>query len=331
MSTTEQGPQISFDRVTYRDGQLLTAGDMQADQGRSSRLWDLHTRYLHGTWGVAIGFAVRANTGDTLVQVGPGYAVDLQGRPLVSSQTVPIPLPLIAGSAYQVLVINYQSKAAYRARVNLEGVCSGNSTARQESPVFNWRDPGNVQMGLDIPLLTVLVTAGSVQSADTRVRRYVQKLQRPYIAAGATDQGSTQWSILSGAAGAGFTKYQTNIDTSDAAFNSTPYYFPELDMRNNAPQPIYGVSNSQAKTDFIDYGGPFTCLTNPTQTSFAFELVVPSLGGNTLADPNAYGWTVSWVGIEVATCMPEFQLIINIVLNFPQFFPLLLLERTARL
>jgi hypothetical protein len=328
-----QGLGIPFDRVTYRDGQLLTARDMQDDQGRNSRLWDLHTRYLHATWGIAIGFLVNTPTpGDTLLQVGPGYAVDSLGRPLVSSQVVKIPVPLILDSEPQVLVMNYQSNSAYRQRVDLDGICLDNSPEQQEAPAFNWKAPADVQMGVDVPLITVQVTAGAVQNSDTRVRRYVQKLQRPYIAAGATDQGGTQWSTLQNAAPTGFTLYQTSIDTSDAAFNNTPYYFPELHMWNNTPQAVYGVTNSRPNTDFIDFAGAFTtCLTNATPTSFVFQLIVPSVSGSSVADPNASGWSVSWVGIEVAQCVPEIQWIINIILNFPRFFPLFLQERLIQL
>lgn len=315
-----QGLQIPFDRVTYRDGQLLTAGDMQADQGRNSRMWDLHTRYLHGTWGVAIGFLVNANKGDSLVQVGPGYAVSSQGCPLVSSQTVPVPVPLIADTEYRVLVLNYQGNAAYRDRLNLDGVCLNSSTARQESPAFNWKAPADVQMGLDVPLVTVQVAGGAVLSLDTRVRRYVQKLLRPYIAAGATDPGYTQWGAVPHL---NPILYQSKIDTSDAAFNNTPFYFAELHMWNQAPPQIYGVTNASPNTDFVDYGGPYVFLTDPSQTSFKFNLLMPTTAsGGPLTDPSAQQWTVSWLGIEVDECVPETNPIVGMVMNFPQIFPM---------
>jgi hypothetical protein len=316
-----QGLQIPFDRVTYRDGQLLTALDMQDDQAINSRMWELHTRYLHETWSIAIGFQVSGNPGDSVVQVGPGYAVDRQGRPLISSQTVQVPLPLIVGPDYRILVIGYQGDAAFRDQVGLDNLCVGPRLAtRQESPTFNWKLPDDVRLGIDVPLIAVNVSNGTIITTDSRSRRFVQKLLRPYIASGATDQGSTQWNPIPGAAPEGFTLFQTPIDTSDGAFNDTPFYFPELHMWNQAPQSIYGVTNLSPNSDFADYGGPLTFLTNPTSTSFDFNLVLPTSANNTL-DPNNAQWTVSWVGIEVAQCGPQFHLILGFILNFRRLFP----------
>jgi hypothetical protein len=318
------GLEIPFDRVTYRDGQLLTAADLIADQSRNARLWALHTRYLHDTWGIAIGYLVNAGVGDTLVQVTPGYAVDDQGRPLLSSQTVPVPLPLIAGTAHTVLVINFQDDASYSERAELNGLCPGTSNNDLESPLFLWKDPADVQMGTDIPLITVQVSAGAVQSTDTRARRYVQKMVRPYIASGATDAGYTQWSQISGAAPDGFTFYRTVIDTSDSSFINVPYYFAELHMGNGAPAQIYGFTNFGSNPDMGDFGGPFTFMQNVSRTSFTFNLIVPSADKSTAPDPNKSQWTVSWVGIELAQCVPHFNWLTNILLNFPFRFPFLL-------
>jgi hypothetical protein len=320
-----QGLEIPFDRVTWRDGQLLAASDMQDDQTRISRLWQLHTRYMHETWGIAIGFEVSLHNGDSVVQVGPGYAVDEQGRPLVSSQTVPVAVPLVAGTEYQVLVIGYQSDAAFRDRVGLDLLClGGGPDVRQESPTFSWKAPSEVRMGADVPLITAQVSNGQIQTSDTRARRYVQKLLRPYIAAGATDQGSTQWTAQANSP-SGFTLYRVAIDTTDNAFNDTPFYFPELHMWNGAPLSVYGVTNTSPSSDFADFGGPYAFLTSASRTGFNFNLLVPSAGqaGNMhpVADPNLSQWTVSWVGIEVATCEPQFHLLIGILLNFTRFFP----------
>lgn len=316
-----QGLQIPFDRVTYRDGQLFTALDMQDDQTINSRMWELHTRYLHETWGIAIGFQISGNAGDSVVQVGPGYAVDLQGRPLVSSQTVQVPLPLIVGPDYRVLVIGYQSDAAFRDQIGLDTLCVGGSPAtRQEQPTFTWKLPDDVRMGADVPLIAVNVSKGTIVATDSRSRRYVQKLLRPYIATGATDQGSTQWNTIQGAAPAGYTLFRTTIDTSDGAFNDTPFYFPELHMWNQAPAAAYGVTNSSPNSDFADYGGPLAYLANPTSTSFDFNLMIPPLGA-TSVDPNTAQWTVTWVGIEVVQCGPQFHLILGFILNFFRLFP----------
>jgi hypothetical protein len=319
-----KGLEIPFDRVTWRDGQLLTANDMQSDQTRNSRLWQLHTRYLHDTWGIAIGFNVYADNGDSALQVGPGYAVDEQGRPLVSSETTAITVPLTPTSPYQVLVMNYQHDAAFRGRAGLGRLCLGGDAAvLQESPVFTWKSMDQVHLGADVPLITVQVANGQIQSTDTRVRRYVQKLMRPYIAAGQTDQGSTQWTPNSNTGVQGFALYQAGIDTTDSGFNNIPFYFPELHMWNQAPQSLYGATNGSADTDFVDFGGPYTYLTNPTSTGFTFNLLVPVAdSGQPTVDPNLAQWTVSWSGIEVAVCEPPFHLLIAFISNFQRLFPI---------
>ena len=86
-----KGLEIPFDRVTWRDGQLLTANDMQSDQTRDSRLWQLHTRYLHDTWGIAIGFAVYAETATARCRWGRVTPSTSKAGP--SSHRKPWPLP----------------------------------------------------------------------------------------------------------------------------------------------------------------------------------------------------------------------------------------------
>jgi hypothetical protein len=316
-----KGLEIPFDRVTWRDGQLLTANDLQSDQTRNSRLWQLHTRHLHDTWGIATGFQVYADSGDSALQVGPGYAIDQQGRPLVLSQTTAVTLPLIATATYQVLVMNYQGDAAFRGRPDLAHLCAG-ADALQETPVFQWKSIDQVQLGLDVPLITVQVMKGQIQSSDTRVRRYVQKLTRPYIASGQTDQGNTQWKPNFNIPG-GFVLYTTVVDTSSSGFNNVPYYFPQLHMWNEAPAYIYGTTNGSTDTDFADYGGPDTYLTSPTATGFTFNLL------RSVEEQRQYGttpsqaqWTVSWVGVEVAQCAPPFHLLIAYISNFERKFPI---------
>jgi hypothetical protein len=276
-----KGLEIPFDRVTWRDGQLLTANDLQSDQTRNSRLWQLHTRHLHDTWGIATGFQVYADSGDSALQVGPGYAID----------------------------------------PDLAHLCAG-ADALQETPVFQWKSIDQVQLGLDVPLITVQVMKGQIQSSDTRVRRYVQKLTRPYIASGQTDQGNTQWKPNFNIPG-GFVLYTTVVDTSSSGFNNVPYYFPQLHMWNEAPAYIYGTTNGSTDTDFADYGGPDTYLTSPTATGFTFNLL------RSVEEQRQYGttpsqaqWTVSWVGVEVAQCAPPFHLLIAYISNFERKFPI---------
>jgi len=50
--------QTPFDRVTYREGQLLASRDLHDDFDTAERLRRMHTRFLHYTWGIALGFSV---------------------------------------------------------------------------------------------------------------------------------------------------------------------------------------------------------------------------------------------------------------------------------
>jgi hypothetical protein len=94
-------------------------------------------------------------------------------------------------------------------------------------------------------------------------------------------------------------------------------------MWNQAPQPLYGATNAAANTDFADFGGPYTYLTNPTSTGFTFNLLVSlAATGQPAVDPNLAQWTVSWSGIEVAVCEPPFDLLIAFISNFQRLFPI---------
>ena len=68
--------EISYNRVTYREGQLFAVHDMEDDQRREAWLRRLHLRYLHDTWGIALGFEVDKTNDNMSVRLKPGYAVE---------------------------------------------------------------------------------------------------------------------------------------------------------------------------------------------------------------------------------------------------------------
>jgi hypothetical protein len=71
----------ALERVRYFSGQLLTDGDMVADQHYFRQKLRRHNRFLHG-WGVTCGCEVRADPADDRpwrVRVCPGYLVTPQG------------------------------------------------------------------------------------------------------------------------------------------------------------------------------------------------------------------------------------------------------------
>ena len=318
-TVTPGGLEIPFDRVTYRDGQLLTASDLAADLGRNRRLRQLHTQYLHSTWGIAIGYGVSGKDGDNAVQVGPGYAVDQQGRELVQVNTTAIPLPFPSQPELLVLSMKYQDDAAFQKRRDSLAAClGGDSDGLTESPVFEWKSPDDLILGRDVPLMTAQMNNGAlVGGLDLRVRRYAQKLVRPYVASGATDPGRTGWTIVT--TRARLSIFKAAIDTTDAGFNSTPFYFPVLHMPNGVIAAFYGISNGQTNKDFADFSGPYSFLDNESQTGFDFNVVIPLVASTDgpEVNPEKAGWTVSWLGIEpVGGCIPEFRLI-EIFFRFP--------------
>src|SRR5712691_6747461 len=99
---------IPFDRITYRDGQLLTALDLSDEQRRYDRLRRLHVRYLHDTWGIALGFEVHQAADNRAVVVGPGYAVDGTGRDISLAESIHITVPPILDLTPVVLTMRYQ-------------------------------------------------------------------------------------------------------------------------------------------------------------------------------------------------------------------------------
>src|SRR5262249_18657881 len=74
------GLEIPINRPTFRDGQRLASRDLGDLAARQSRLLALHTRFLHDTWGIAVGFELALADAGRAVDLGPGYGVDEQGR-----------------------------------------------------------------------------------------------------------------------------------------------------------------------------------------------------------------------------------------------------------
>jgi hypothetical protein len=150
--------------------------------------------------------------------------------------------------------------------------------------------------GLDLILATVevqgCVLASAVSLAD---RRYALPETRPYIAAGATPEGGTGWSLLPGSTGV-----ETLVDTSVAGFGRTPVYFANL-----------VGTRAQASLNRILDG--FGSVVDPSPTGFRFRVLMPRnlqlapyimnpAAAFTVALPatlrDTLRWAVTWTGIE---------------------------------
>jgi len=304
---------IPFDRITYRDGQLLTALDLRDEQRRHDRLRRLHVRYLHDTWGIALGFDVRKVGDNRTVVVGPGYAVDGIGRDILLAESLHITVPTILELTPVVLTMRYQEDAAFRDRPDLAALClSGGLNPRHERPLFAWRLPDEVRFGPEVPLVQVVVEAGVIQGGlDGRVRRYTQPLVRPYIGWGMTEPGRTGWHQWDDDLG-----LEVVVDTSEMGFTRVPYYFATLqgDFGNRAGEaPLLRPDVWPTGTHPTFFLGGWNFITDAGRERFTYRIIGRGIGAPqllfhraiTASEAESRQWTIAWVGLEpVSGCEP---------------------------
>ena len=273
--------QVPFDRITYREGQLLASRDLQDDVRADQRLRALHTRYLHGTWGIALGFTVTGFAGSTSIRVGPGYAVDIMAREIVLAETLDLPAPNTEAAVNLVLVVGYQDDRAYRGRPDVAQVCGrGGLDPRNERPVFAWRTLEDLDLGADVPLARIAVQGGAMTAPpDPSVRRNASRIVRPYIAFDSVK-------VRPQSAGGFISDCQ--VDTSDAGFSRTPQYFARLNPAD--------ARTSELLVAFVN---TLSYIDRPTATNFFYNvpLVASVFERGDL--------TLTWVGVEPITgCEP---------------------------
>jgi hypothetical protein len=59
-------------RIFWRDGQILASRDLRGGMDSEERQRRLHNRYLHATWGIAIGFRVDLQPDEATALLSPG-------------------------------------------------------------------------------------------------------------------------------------------------------------------------------------------------------------------------------------------------------------------
>jgi hypothetical protein len=276
--------QIPFDRITYREGQLLASRDLQDDFGANQRLRRMHTRFLHDTWGIALGFTVDAEAGSDSVYIGPGYAIDQSAAEILLGQNLALPVPQTTVATDFMLVIGYQPESAYRELPPVSQLCAGATLdPRREQPLFNWRTPDTLNLGADVPLARIRVqNGGLVMPPDLSVRRYAARMSRPHIVTGAAEF-TLDRSQLAG----------IQVDTSDAGFAETPQYFARLDAAGSGA--IEAFAQFLANSAYIESATPKN-----------FKYVVPGLAGLLFNIAVVkFQFVITWVGVEeVAGCEP---------------------------
>lgn len=291
-----------LERPGFFDGQQLAPDDLEAIHEYHRELRWLHSRTLHN-WGIAIGLDVTGDKGERLVRVTPGYGVDCLGRDLLLSQAESITVPAVAAPEFFYLTACYLEDEELVVSENRQGVCRGPGAVRRaERPRLRWQRPidsnpaTRYRRGLDLILATVqverCVLAAPASAAD---RRYALHETRPFIAAGKTVEGETEWSLTQGNAGV-----ETLVDTSAAGFGRTPVYHANLS----------GTRSQQSLGRVLD---GFGTVAAAGATGFTFRVLMPrdlNLPPFVMNPSNAFDstlpailrdtlrWSVTWTGIE---------------------------------
>ena len=289
MKRPPQDLQIPFDRVTYREGQLLASRDLQDDVRTDQRLRSLHTHYLHDTWGIALGFTVTASAGSASVGIGPGYALDDSDQEILLDVDLLLPVPNTQAITDLVLVIRHQPDSAYRALPGTASVCFGGGIdPRDERPVFVWRTLETLQTGPDVPLVKITAQLGALLGPpDLSVRRNATRFVRPHIGSGVADIGDSS----------GQTVF---VDTSDAGFTQTPLYFARFEGSSPKLPPLL-IAEVNALASIVD------------PTPAGFSLAVPL---QFLVFERFTGISVVWLGIEQVTgCEPVANILFPFLLS----------------
>jgi hypothetical protein len=133
-----------IERLQFFNGQRLFASDLQGLEAFNREMRWLHNQSLHQP-GIGNGFAVSGKKGDREVTIGPGYAIDAEGREIVLMQNQIEPIPPVAGEAdggpaLYDLTVSYPDDAFLEETERREGICNqpGGTIRLKEEPVFCW-------------------------------------------------------------------------------------------------------------------------------------------------------------------------------------------------
>src|SRR5260370_2023739 len=200
MSSFQNIPNI--ERLTFFNGQRLTAEDLTAVQNANKDLRWLHNRSLHG-WGIGSGFSVEGETGAASVKIGPGYAIDCLGREIILTDSTIKTVPAVSGAldgteATFYLVASYLDDSSQQVLESRPGVCLPGGTVRlTEMPSLNWKTASNLgPSGSEILLAqTWVLNCQLSRPVSLAVRRFARLSSQPYIVAAETSVTSTNWQL----------------------------------------------------------------------------------------------------------------------------------------
>ncbi|WP_200248516.1 hypothetical protein [Thiococcus pfennigii] len=309
-------------RPSFFEGQFLTAADLNASAHSQRALRWLHNRGLHN-WGIAFGYELTGVTDERVVRIAPGYALDCQGRELVLGEPLELEIPPVSGPKRFALVAVYATDDDL-GPVNRAGACGAMGAVRRpEQPILEWRD---LSVSDKLPSPGIDIVLGSIRVSNCRLaesvsgagRRSAKPETQPYVAAGKTQAGATDWELWPASTPVGVATW---VNTASAGFRSVPHYQAQVVCERLAPDPkIPNVNNKPVPLFFAGY--PW--VTEPGSTGFRLRMVMPmgfvrfpGLGNSTVEQvalnqidaettPEQFlemiatdlVWHVSWLGIE---------------------------------
>jgi hypothetical protein len=298
---------MALERTTFFDGERLEAADLLDAQAYERQLRWLHNRSLHA-WGVARGLVVTGVRDERTVTVGAGYALDCSGRDLVVPEPVTLQVPPVAsdgagGAARFLLTVSYQEDAALEPSTRT-GVCDTSGAVRYpERALVRFQSPTDLHLdtrmrpGTDVVLAAVAVKGCALADAPSLAERQEAVVARPYIGAGRTPDGGTEWRLWpDGSTPLGVA---TKVDTSVAAFSGVPRYQASVVGTH--------VFTTSGGGQAVIHG--FTAIDLAGPESFEARVLLPKIAGGVnpsevyteaftdrLRDELA--WSVSWIGVE---------------------------------
>jgi len=299
MNGSTEVPEL--ERVTFFNGERLTAGDLTEAQRALRELHWLHNRSLH-TWGIATGLRVAGRKGDAQVVVSPGHALDSIGRDILfaepMSQTVPADPGAPGGvPALYFLTISWPDELDLTISETRAGVCTpGGATRVIEAPKVRWLQ--TPRSGLDVILAQAQVKDCRLAAPLVFEQRRNARTLQPFIASGQTAPEETRWELLRvGTADVGVS---THVDTSHAGFNGTPSYYAQI-MGDRVFR-----SGGEAGDDVVLDG--FARVHTARRDGFTLDVWLPqgtfasgarlNQTSHLVEAVSGFGWHVSWVGIE---------------------------------
>ena len=300
------------ERLQFFNGQRLLASDLQGVEAFNREMRWLHNLSLHQP-GIGSGFAVAGKKGKREVQIGPGYAIDAQGREIVLTQAKDEPVPPVAGEgsnkpAFFDLTFSYPSDADLEEAETRQGICCPPGAVRlREEPVFCWvrlrgddknLRPENPKLERDIRegMRIVLARAEVLDCQLNRdlsiaQRRSARPPRQPYIACG---RQADVWEVktLPGLPSEVIV-LEAKVSTASAAFLTKPCYAARID----GPRPLTLPSPTSETTafDIVLY------IRDSAPDSFyaiALVYILVQAKPTTISAQMFKDWHIVWMGIE---------------------------------